>query len=478
LSNGSIDLTIGGGSPGYTYLWSSGSVIQDPTGLAAGTYSVVVTDLNGCTILTQITLVQPTALTEAVSAFVYPSGDNISCFGLSDGSIDLTIGGGSPGYTYLWSNGSTIQDPSGLAAGTYSVVATDLNGCTIPTQITLVQPTALTESISAFIYPSGDNISCFGLSNGSIDLTVGGGSPGYSYLWNNGSTIQDPSGLAAGTYSVVVTDLNGCTIPTQITLVQPAPLNEAIASPTFIGGNNISCFGASDGSINFLIGGGSPTYSYLWSNGAVTQNINGLVAGTYDVTVTDINGCQITSAITLTEPTPLEYTLQISSYAGGFNVTGCQNDGTIDLGVSGSIPGYSYVWSNGSSAQDINNLAAGVYTVAITDANGCLLIVDTNLVAAPLVNAVAAVVTNYNGQDISCFGASDGGITVLPSGGVPAYTYQWSVPRTTRRSQCQRRQSNGWRFWFIRWSNCHVYWPTKRNQYQNASVPQFRYAEP
>jgi gliding motility-associated-like protein len=437
LSNGSIDLTIGGGSPGYTYLWSNGSVIQDPTGLTAGTYSVVVTDLNGCTIPTQITLVQPTALTEAVSAFVYPSGDNISCFGLSNGSIDLTIGGGSPGYTYLWSNGSTIQDPSGLAAGTYSVVATDINGCTIPTQITLVQPTALTEAVSAFVYPSGDNISCFGLSNGSIDLTVGGGSPGYSYLWSNGSVIQDPSGLAAGTYSVVVTDLNGCTIPTQITLVQPAPLNEAIASPTYIGGNNISCFGASDGSINLLIGGGSPTYSYLWSNGAVTQNINGLVAGTYDVTVTDINGCQITSEIILTEPTPLQYNLQISSYAGGFNVTGCQNDGTIDLGVSGSIPGYSYVWSNGSLTQDINNLAAGVYTVTITDANGCLLIVDTTLVAAPLVNAVASVVTNYNGQDISCFGASDGGITVLPSGGVPAYTYQWSVPGNPNLSTAQ-----------------------------------------
>lgn len=220
-------------------------------------------------------------------------------------------------------------------------------------------------------------------------------------------------------------------------MIEPTPLEEAISSPTFIGGNNISCFGASDGAVNLLINGGSPNYSYTWSNGAVTQNISGLTVGVYDVTVTDVNGCQITSSITLTEPTPLAYTLQISSYAGGFNVTGCQNDGTIDLGVSGSIPGYSYSWSNGSPTQDINNLFAGDYTVTITDANGCTLVVDTTLVAAPVVITAASVVTNYNGQDISCFGASDGGITVLPSGGVPAYTYQWSVPGNPNLSTAQ-----------------------------------------
>jgi gliding motility-associated-like protein len=426
FNDGSVDLLIGGGSPGYTYLWNNGATTEDISTLTAGTYSVTATDINGCTINSSITLIEPTALTQTISAATYASGTNISCFGLSDGSIDLSVNNGSPGYTYLWSNGSTNQDLSGIPAGTYSVVVTDLNGCTIPSTITLVEPPVLTQSISAFTYPSGSNISCFGLNDGSIDLVVGGGNPGYTYVWSNGATTQDINTLLAGTYSVVITDVNGCTIPSTITLVEPPALTETTASPTFIGGNNISCTGFNDGSIDLSIGGGSPGYTYLWNTGATSQDLSGIVAGTYSVTTTDLNGCQITSSITLTEPTPLSYIASLSLYPGGYNVIGCSNNGTIDLTVSGSIPGYFFSWSNGLPTEDIGGLNAGTYTVTITDANGCQIIMDTTLTASPVVNAVTSVTSNYNGQDISCFGASDGSITVTASGGVPAYTYNWT----------------------------------------------------
>jgi gliding motility-associated-like protein len=426
FNDGSVDLSVDGGSPGYTYLWSNGSTTEDISSLAAGTYTAVITDLNGCIINSSITLVQPTALTQNISAFTYPSGTNISCFGLSDGSIDLTVNDGSPGYTYVWSNGAISQDLTGLTVGTYNVTITDLNGCILPSTITLTEPPALNQGVTAFTYPSGTNISCFGLSDGSIDLTVGGGNPGYTYLWNTGSTLEDLSGLPAGNYSVVATDVNGCTIPASIALIEPTILTELISSPTFIGGNNISCFGFNDGSIDLTINGGNPGYTYLWNNGAITQDITALTTGTYDVTVTDLNGCQITSSIILTEPTPMDYSATLSIYPGGFNVTGCADDGSIDLSVSGSIPGYFYVWSNGAPTEDISDLTGGDYTVTINDANGCQLIVDTTLTVAPLVTSVASVVSDYNGQDISCIGASDGSITVVPGGGVPGYVYQWA----------------------------------------------------
>ena len=244
-------------------------------------------------------MIEPSPLTESISAFTYPSGDNISCNGLNDGSIDLTIGGGSPNYTYAWTgpNGftSSAQNLTDLAAGQYDVVVTDENGCTILSSITLTEPSLLTESISAFTYPSGDNISCNGLNDGSIDLTIGGGSPNYTYAWTgpNGftSSAQNLTDLAAGQYDVVVTDENGCTISSSITLTEPTPLTESISAFTYPSGDNISCNGLNDGSIDLVIGGGSPTYTYAWTgpNGftSTAQNLTNLEAGQYDVVVTD-----------------------------------------------------------------------------------------------------------------------------------------------------------------------------------------------
>jgi gliding motility-associated-like protein len=432
LSDGSIDLTIGGGNSGYTYSWGGSQTTQDVANIPAGTYNVITTDMNGCAIPATISLSQPPALTQSISAFTYPSGTNISCYGLSDGNIDLTVGGGNSGYTYSWSNGQITEDLANVPAGTYNVTITDVNGCTIASTITLTQPSALTQSISAFTYPSGTNISCYGLSDGSVDLTIGGGNPGYTYLWSNGATTQDISGIPFGLNTVTVTDINGCQITSSITLTQPAVLDQTISAFTYPSGTNISCFGLSNGSIDLSISGGSPGYTYAWSGPAIglAQDLQNVPYGTYNVTATDINGCQINNTITLTQPPLITSSAVLSVYAGGYNLSGCNPDGWIDLNVVGGNPGYSYLWNlpapaSSQSTQDIANLALGIYSVTVTDINGCQTTLDTTLTQPISISTTTQVTSDYNGQDISCMGASDGSVSVTITGGTPVYEIVW-----------------------------------------------------
>lgn len=426
LPDGSADLTVSGGNPGYTYSWSNGNVSQDINNLTAGTYTVTITDANGCQSSNSVTLTAPNSMTQTISAYTYPSGTNISCYGLSNGSVDLTISGGAPGYSYAWSNGASSQDLTNVPAGTYSVTITDANGCQITSSITLTEPSELTQSVSAYTYPSGTNISCFGLSDGSIDLTIGGGSPGYSYVWSNGSTLQDPTGLAAGNYSVVVSDINGCTIPTSITLVQPTVLTASVSPSVYAGGYNLSGCN-SDGTIDLSVSGGNAMYSYSWSNGSIVQDLSGLSAGTYSVTVTDLNGCQTSNTVTLAAPNPISSSLSAFTYPSGSNIS-CfgLSDGSIDLVVTGGATPYSYAWSNGANTQDISNVAAGSYSVTITDGNGCQVTSLIVLTQPTVLTQNASAYTYPSGTNVSCFGASDGSIDLTIDGGSPGYIYSWS----------------------------------------------------
>jgi large repetitive protein len=445
FNDGSIDYTVGGGSPGYTYVWSTtdGSGLttgtEDQAGLTAGTYTVTVTDINGCVITTNIELTEPTILTQNITAGTYPSGDNISCFGFNDGSIDYTVGGGSPGYTYVWSTadgtGITItnEDQTGLTVGTYEVTATDINGCIIETTITLIEPTPLAQTGTPFVYPSGDNISCFGLSDGSIDYDVTGGSPGYVYSWSSTQVTQDINGVPAGTYTVTATDINGCTIDTTIVLVEPDPLAQSTTLSIYPSGDNISCFTFNDGSIDYIPSGGSPGYTYVWSTTdgsgltAGSEDQSGLTAGTYQVVMTDVNGCQQTTTVTLVQPTELTLGLTPSIYLGGFNISGCIPDGWIDATVNGGSPGYTYEWTpNGESTEDLANLPADTYSVTVTDINGCVITEDITLIDPPTITLTTNVTSDYNGQDVSCVGSTNGSGVVNPLGGAVPYSYEWT----------------------------------------------------
>ncbi|MBX7226824.1 MAG: hypothetical protein K1X55_12400, partial [Chitinophagales bacterium] len=397
-SNGSIDLSVSGGTSPYTYAWSNGATTQDISSLAAGTYTVTVTDANGCTASTSVTINNtngPSLSTTKVDA---------TC-GNNNGSIDLSVSGGTSPFTYAWSNGATTQDISSLAAGTYTVTVTDANGCTASTSVTINNtngPSLSTTKVDA---------TC-GSSNGSIDLSVSGGTSPYTYAWSNGATTQDISSLAAGTYTVTVTDANGCTASTSVTINNT---NGPSLSTTKV---DATC-GSSNGSIDLSVSGGTSPFTYAWSNGATTQDISSLAAGTYTVTVTDANGCTASTSVTINNTNgPSLSTTKVDATCGSSN-------GSIDLSVSGGTSPFTYAWSNGATTQDISSLAAGTYTVTVTDANGCAA-------------STSVTINNTNGPSLSTTkvdatcGSSNGSIDLSVSGGTSPFTYAWSNGATTQ----------------------------------------------
>ncbi|MCB9332820.1 MAG: SprB repeat-containing protein [Lewinellaceae bacterium] len=222
-ATGSINLTVSGGTPTYSYAWTGGATGQNPGNLSAGTYTVTVTDANGCTATTSATVTEPPGLSLSASA------NPTDCNGAATGSINLTVSGGTPTYSYAWTGGATGQNPGNLSAGTYTVTVTDANGCTATTSATVTEPPGL--SLSASANPTD----CNGAATGSINLTVSGGTPTYgaNVCLDGGATGQNPGNLSAGTYTVTVTDANGCTATTSATVTEPPGLSlSASANPT------------------------------------------------------------------------------------------------------------------------------------------------------------------------------------------------------------------------------------------------------
>jgi hypothetical protein len=347
---GSIAISVTGGTPGYTYLWSDGSTTEDVSGLSAGNYVVTVTDANGCTSTIGSTVSSPSSL--AVTATL----TQVLCNGGNNGSIDASVTGGTSPYTYLWSDGSTTEDIGGLTAGNYVVTVTDFNGCNITDTYLITEPSAV-----AITVDNSTPTTCNGAPTGSISISVTGGTPGYTYLWSDGSTTEDVSGLSAGNYVVTVTDANGCTSTIGSTVSSPSSL-AVTASLT-----QVLCNGGNNGSIDASVTGGTSPYTYLWSDGSTTEDIGGLTAGNYVVTVTDFNGCNITDTYLITEPSAIAITVDNST------PTTCNGapTGSIAISVSGGTPGYTYLWSDGSTTEDVSGLSAGNYVVTVTDANGC-----------------------------------------------------------------------------------------------------------
>uniref|UniRef100_UPI003A90A5E9 HYR-like domain-containing protein n=1 Tax=Flavobacterium alkalisoli TaxID=2602769 RepID=UPI003A90A5E9 len=404
-SNGTIDLTVTGGTAPYTYVWSNIATTEDMTGLAAGTYDVTVTDANGCTTTASATVTEPTTALSASGV-----STNVSCNGGSNGTIDLTVTGGTAPYTFAWSNTATTEDMTGLTAGTYDVTVTDANGCTKTASATVNEPTVLSASGVA------TNVSCNGGSNGTIDLTVTGGTAPYGFVWSNTAITEDMTGLSAGTYDVTVTDAKGCTTTASVTVNEPTVLSASISSQT-----NVLCNGAATGSATVTANGGTASYEYLWSNGATTATVAGLEAGTYNVTVTDANGCSAIATVTIDEPTSLNLTILTSNVTcnGGSN-------GSATATVSGGVAPYSYSWSDsGVVGANPTTLAAGTYTLTVTDDNGCTI--DQTIT----IDEPDALTASFSSDNVSCPGSSDGTATVTVTGGTAPYEYLWSNSATT-----------------------------------------------
>ncbi|MBK7966561.1 MAG: SprB repeat-containing protein [Bacteroidetes bacterium] len=334
------------------------------------------------------------------------NGFNISCNGGNDGIIDLTPSNGTAPYTYIWSNGAVDEDLNGLTAGTYTVTVTDFLGDTQTGSIALVEPTALTINL--------DNIevdSCGGVGDGAVFISVTGGVLNYGYVWSNASISEDISGLAANTYTVTVTDANLC-IASNAFVVGEVP--SLILSTSTV---DVLCNGDATGSIDLIVLGGTPNYNYTWSNGGVSQDIAGLIADTYTVTVTDGSACTATTSAVINQPiAALGLSTSPTSVAcfGG-------NTGSINLTVTGGTPNYTYLWSNGFTGEDPTALIAGTYTVTVTDNNSC-----TATTSAIVTQPASGLGLSTSPTSVACFGGNTGSINLTVTGGTPNYTYLWS----------------------------------------------------
>ena len=497
LADGEIDLAqIDGGvlrdNGSYKYTWTqsnggSGLVTNDDTlskqtGLTAGTYTVVVKDKSDVCFITRTwTLLQPDPLEIVETISDFNDGNEISCNGENDGKIEIVVNGGTKfsngananTYQFTWSasNGGVLDaaklnspNQTDLRPGRYTVVVKDANDCeqTEFYDISEPDPLSLTQTLSQF--NGGFNVTCSSTLDGEIDITVSGGTikvgnPNYDYSWTgpNGftSTSEDISGLSAGTYKVVVTDRNNCSIEQSFQIIPPPPIVVTASIKDHNStGFNITCNGEADGEIDIspsggnrnIVGGIQNDYTYLWEivSGGVGANLvtnvanqRGLTAGFYKITVTDDNGCTDIQTHEIKEPEVLDFTGTMSDYnTFQVSVAGAA-DGTITInptsgpdnkfgGASDNNKEYTYEWTtldgSGLVAGQMNQLklTKGTYTLKITDSNGCDE--SKNFVLREPVELLIDLETSF--LNIPCFGDSSGVLTAkITQAAVSPYTY-------------------------------------------------------
>lgn len=449
-NNGSVNITVSGGSTPYTFLWNDGATTEDRTNLIAGSYTVTVTDNASATATATFSIAQPLEQL-TVSGTVL----NVNCNGGNNGSIITSVNGGTPNYTYNWGGGITTANRSNLTAGGYSVTVTDSKSCTASASFQVSQPTALgstfsflpilcfggnttiqvsptggtapynvtpnnfTVSAGNYLYTVTDNNNCsttlsvnvpqpsvLNATANDITIPCSGGSGTITVSANGGTAPYSGTGnftvTTPGSYSYVVTDQNGCTA----TATANAQSNTGLTSVANI--QQVSCNNACDGSITVNVTGGSPPFSIHWSNG----NGSNLCAGSYQVTVSDNSGCQLINSYTINEPVVLTSsisTLPILCFGYGTELT---------ANVSGGTSPYTFAWSNFENGQQ-TTATAGNITVTVTDANLCSTTSTLNLTQPDSISISIIGTTIPSGTTL-------GAIDISVTGGVAPYIYLWS----------------------------------------------------
>lgn len=406
VATGSIDLTISGGTAAYIYNWSNGSTHEDLYQLGAGTYTISITDLNNCTAVQTFSIQEPVAPLQ-IQETILP----VRCHGGQDASINLQVNGGTGPFTFNWSNGATGNQLPSASAGNYTVIVTDYNGCTRTETFTVTEPS---DAIHGMLTVHA--VSCHGETNGAVTLATNGGTAPYNFQWSNGATSKDISQLATGIYTVTITDANNCHLTESRYVYEPSSMMQISRSI-----QHVQCHADSSGIVNITVNGGTAPYVYQWNTGETTSALNRLTAGHYTVTVTDANGCSTTDNLTLTEP---DSSMNISMSIGHISCH-AQASGWIDLTVSGGTGPYSYNWNNGTATEDPQQLQAGIYTVVVTDQQGCTRQLSGQVTQPALFPRVSAVTT-----PVSCQGLSNGGVNVAVYDGSPPYSYSWNTGAT------------------------------------------------
>jgi gliding motility-associated-like protein len=425
-NDGYIGISSDGGIPGHTYGWRTeqmtlaDSTLQDQGGLVAGTYMVTITDSIGCTLDTFFTLRQPNPLDVD---YMIPEYNTyaIACHGDTTGEIHLVPYGGADSTlnTYLWSSSDGAgwepgsMDQAGITAGTYTLEVTDINGCDSTWIFNLEHPTPImVDSISA------DSAKCANTATGFVYLAVSGGVPGYSYLWNSGETTEDLEWIYAGEYEVTITDQNGCGKDTSIEVFEADYFSVMLLIDTLYNGTPVSCADSSDAAILLVPKGGTAPYEYLWNTGATTKDLVDIPAGTYSVLVRDYYDCLDSAEVVITEPSPIEYSMQIQDPL-------CYKDanGKIELLVTGgtviNLSDYD-VWLNGvDTGPYIEDLPEGLYLIRIEDLNDCYVETEAELIHPD------SLALSFETGNAFCRDKPDGAIRLDIDGGTYPYHIGW-----------------------------------------------------
>ena len=432
--NGSCDASIllapsGGNGGPFTFSWApvpttSGQGSNPGIGFCQGAINLSVFDQDGCQANFVINIVDPPVLT--ISAAVVAS---TLCNGSCDGQASSNPVGGTGGYTFEWFNnvtglttGITDQNPNTLCPGSYYVVVTDMTGCTAQSNVIVInQPPPLSSTVQAY------DVSCFGVCDGAVDIDMAGGTPPYFYAWTTvpggagAGALDSLSGLCPGQFQIIGSDNNGCTLAPQIVEVfEPTPVTLTI------NGTNPTCYDLCNGTATAVAGGGVGGFSYNWvpapGLGQGTPNATSMCDGTYDLTVTDANGCFLTDQVTLTNPPLYDITAVQSNLLCAGN-----NNGTIDITVNGGAngPAYTFNWVPappvGQGTPNVSGLTAGVWTVTIQDG----LLCDTTL-SFTITNPPALTVTPSVISQVTCNGDCNGSAQVVIGGGTAPYTILWN----------------------------------------------------
>jgi hypothetical protein len=345
-TDGSVTVSNTNGQSPFTYAWSGGGSGATET-KAAGTYTVTVTDANGCS-LTASTTVSANSVALGITA----SATATAC-GSNTGTATASTTDGTAPYNYLWSNNANTQNLSSLGAGNYTVTITDSKGCsgTAGTSVTTPNGPSATAAVT--------DVLCFGDQTGAVNVNVTGGTAPLTFTWSNNATTEDISGLASGSYTLTVTDNNSCSFVVNATIQQPTAAGGSFTNTP------ITCYGDNDGVITPGFTGGTLPYSFNWSPNVA--DLNAVSAGTYNVTVTDANGCVVaTDQLVFSQPDSITITLTPTDASSS-----TASDGAVAASVVGGVGSYTYDWSNSSNNATLTNIGAGNYCVTVTDANAC-----------------------------------------------------------------------------------------------------------
>jgi gliding motility-associated-like protein len=362
-NTGSIDLSVSGGVKPYIFMWSNGETSEDLNGITAGTYECILSDQNNCQQILEFTVNEPTELTGYVSNYGEPL-----CHGGSEGFIKYNVSGGTPPYRFHWSNFAVTQNLDSLVAGTYSVTVTDFKGCTFESTQLINEPDELKNQLTM------EPVHCYMGADGALETTIYGGTPPYQLTWYSPEYTLNSrklriDELTEGLYQIEIYDSNLCFVKDSIWLTAPqAPFYTTLKT------TNPSCHNGQDGAIDLETFNGTAPFTYQWSNGAVSQSISELKAGKYDVTVSDNYNCTTKNNTVLIEPLAFTADVEITQVS-------CEEetDGKIQLSPQGATPPYEIIWSNNETGTFLDNLAQGIYTASIADANNCLYTIEVEM---------------------------------------------------------------------------------------------------